>query len=315
MQRVVTNHSKSLSRRIAAGASPLLALASLVLLGGCDLYDFGDLLDGSHGSHGSGGAAGSGSGGASGGDVCEFDGGTYLPGEAFPSSDGCNQCFCSEGGAVACTERACLAICGGLLGASCPAGQYCSFPPEAQCGAGDQTGVCAFQPEVCTFQYDPVCGCDGTTYGNACSAASAGVSVVSDGECSTAPGCQSDADCPVPPCACLDADGDGSCDNTCPTPRCDDGQCTFGDPTKLQLGDSCGGFRPAGAPDCDSGLFCQFQAGALCGAADAPGECVAIPEVCADIFAPVCGCDGQTYANACEAAGNLAGILDVGACP
>jgi hypothetical protein len=82
----------------------------------------------------------------------------------------------------------------------------------------------------------------------------------------------------------------------------------------LQIGDACGGLRPPGAPDCDEGLFCQHQPGALCGAADAPGECVAIPDVCADIFDPVCGCDGQTYANACEAAANQVGIFARGEC-
>ena len=127
-----------------------------------------------------------------------------------------------------------------------------------------------------------------------------------DGECAPEPECSSDADCPVPPCACLDEDGDGSCENACPVALCVRGACTFVDPTKLQLGDSCGGFRPAGSPDCDTGLFCQHQPGALCGAADAPGECVVIPEVCADIFDPVCGCDGETYGNACSA--NLAGV-------
>jgi hypothetical protein len=82
----------------------------------------------------------------------------------------------------------------------------------------------------------------------------------------------------------------------------------------LQLGDSCGGFRVPSSAECDDGLFCQHQPGALCGAADAPGECVLIPEVCTDIFDPVCGCDGQTYGNACEAATNLVGIFERGPC-
>ena len=126
--------------------------------------------------------------------------------------------------------------------------------------------------------------------------------------------CHSDDECPVPPCACLDENGDGICENQCPFPVCRDGVCGLSNAGVLQLGDACGGFRPPGSPECDTGLFCQHQPGALCGAADAPGECVLIPQACEDSFAPVCGCDGGTYGNACEAAANLAGILDLGPC-
>ncbi|XP_045169491.1 U-reduvitoxin-Pr11a-like [Mercenaria mercenaria] len=38
---------------------------------------------------------------------CDYDGTIHKSGDRFPSSDGCNNCFCTNG-AVACTLRFCL---------------------------------------------------------------------------------------------------------------------------------------------------------------------------------------------------------------
>ena len=75
---------------------------------------------------------------------------------------------------------------------------------------------------------------------------------------------------------------------------------------------SCGSLRPV---DCGKGNFCNFPVEAACGSFDAPGVCEPIPELCFEIFAPVCGCDGQTYANSCFAAAAGVSVFAEGECP
>jgi len=58
---------------------------------------------------------------------------------------------------------------------------------QGTCGELDQGGVCEPIPRDCTLQYDPVCGCDGITYGNVCFAAAAGASIRYKTECRPVP--------------------------------------------------------------------------------------------------------------------------------
>lgn len=39
------------------------------------------------------------------------------------------------------------------------------------------------EPMACTMDWNPVCGCDGVTYPNACGAKAAGITEFTEGEC------------------------------------------------------------------------------------------------------------------------------------
>ena len=78
------------------------------------------------------------------------------------------------------------------------------------------------------------------------------------------------------------------------------------------LGEACGG---AANITCNSALWCQKTTAGQCTTTGAAGTCDKAPAFCMQIYRPVCGCNGKTYANDCERQKARVQLDYVGACP
>ena len=128
--------------------------------------------------------------------VCGCDGKTYA-----------NGCVAARAGTSVAHQGACAPLAC-TSNSDCAAGSFCQKPTGACAG----TGTCAPEPQLCPDIFNPVCGCDGKTYSNACAASAAGASVGSTGACPPVQTCGGFLGTPCP--------GGGKCVDD-PTDDCD----------------------------------------------------------------------------------------------
>jgi hypothetical protein len=201
---------------------------------------------------------------------------TCKAGDTRPAGDGCNTCTCAAASAPN-LERGYWTCTNVACGTAVPTGKACGYW-QGPCNSDE---YCAFSPA------------------DDCSATDASSICVSR------------------PSTCTSEESRVcGCDGKTYTNRCEAARAGSGirEMTPCARGGdpvACG--ARAGAT-CTADEYCAYVAGDRCGAADAEATCQPRPAECVAMDAPVCGCDGKAYANACQAARAGTGVMNEGAC-
>ena len=106
---------------------------------------------------------------------------TCLPGFTCCGTAACGRCIVLGIGCTppTCRDAGTIIHCGGLFDPPCGDGMFCDNPECSSFGGG----ICQPRPDACSDPVMRVCGCDRTTYDNACEAHRARTSVAHAGAC------------------------------------------------------------------------------------------------------------------------------------